>query len=106
MPLLFKPHHDLYFRLFLLGAAALLILIAVVGEVWKWASYETGVGVAVAQPVAFSHKHHVGDDGLDCRYCHTSVETSASAGMPATAVCMNCHKQIWADSPYLKPVRD
>jgi hypothetical protein len=47
----------------------------------------------------------VGDDGIDCRYCHTSVETAASAGIPSTAICMNCHKQIWADSPYLEPVR-
>src|SRR4029077_5862768 len=51
------------------------------------------------------HKHHVGDDGIDCRYCHTSVETAASAGMPSTNTCMNCHKQIWADSTYLEPVR-
>lgn len=57
------------------------------------------------QPVQFSHKHHVGDDGVDCRYCHTSVETSSSAGMPPTQTCMNCHSQIWADSPYLEPVR-
>ena len=54
----------------------------------------------------FSHKHHVGDDGIDCRYCHTSVETAASAGIPSTSTCMNCHKQIWADSPYLEPVRE
>ena len=53
----------------------------------------------------FSHKHHVGDDGIDCRYCHTSVETSASAGIPPTQTCMNCHSQIWSDSPYLEPVR-
>ena len=58
------------------------------------------------QPVQFSHKHHVGDDGIDCRYCHTSVETSASAGIPPTQTCMNCHSQIWADSPYLEPVRE
>jgi hypothetical protein len=57
------------------------------------------------QPVQFSHKHHTGDDGIDCRYCHTSVETSASAGMPPTQTCMNCHSQIWSDSPYLEPVR-
>src|SRR6476659_7453391 len=57
------------------------------------------------QPVQFSHKHHVGDDGIDCRYCHTTVETAASAGIPSTAICMSCHKQIWADSPYLEPGR-
>jgi hypothetical protein len=68
-------------------------------------SYLTGQFVEKQQPVQFSHKHHVGDDGIDCRYCHTSVETSSSAGMPPTSTCMNCHSQIWADSPYLEPVR-
>jgi hypothetical protein len=68
-------------------------------------SYLTGQFVEKQQPVQFSHKHHVGDDGIDCRFCHTSVETSSSAGMPPTSTCMNCHSQIWADSPYLEPVR-
>jgi hypothetical protein len=58
------------------------------------------------QPVQFSHKHHVGDEGFDCRYCHQSVEYAASAGIPPTKTCMNCHTQIWADSPYLEPVRE
>lgn len=69
-------------------------------------SYLTGRYLEKQQPVQFSHKHHVGDDGIDCRYCHTSVETSASAGVPPTQTCMNCHSQIWADSPYLEPVRE
>ena len=68
--------------------------------------YVTAVGVAVPQPVAFSHKHHVGDDGIDCRYCHTSVENSSFAGMPSTQTCMNCHAQLFADSPALALVRD
>ncbi len=68
-------------------------------------SYLTGQYVEKQQPVQFSHKHHVGDDGIDCRYCHSTVETTASAGMPSTQTCMNCHSQIWADSPYLEPVR-
>ncbi len=68
-------------------------------------SYLTGRYVEKQQPVQFSHKHHVGDDGIDCRYCHSTVETTASAGMPSTQTCMNCHSQIWADSPYLEPVR-
>ncbi len=69
-------------------------------------SYLTGRYLEKQQPVQFSHKHHVGDDGIDCRYCHTSVETSASAGIPPTQTCMNCHSQIWSDSPYLEPVRE
>jgi hypothetical protein len=68
-------------------------------------SYLTNQFSERPQPVQFSHKHHVGDDGIDCRYCHTAVETSASAGMPPTQTCMACHSQIWADSPYLEPVR-
>lgn len=61
--------------------------------------------VPIVQPVQFSHKHHSGDDGIDCRYCHTSVEKSAYAGMPATHTCMSCHSQIWSDSAELAPVR-
>lgn len=68
-------------------------------------SYLTGRYLEKQQPVQFSHKHHSGDDGIDCRYCHSSVETTASAGIPPTQTCMNCHTQIWADSPYLEPVR-
>jgi len=67
--------------------------------------YITGRYVERQQPVQFSHKHHVGDDGIDCRYCHTTVETAANAGIPPTQTCMNCHNEIWADSPYLEPVR-
>jgi hypothetical protein len=66
----------------------------------------TQVGAAPEQPVPFSHEHHVVDDGIDCRYCHTTVETSAFAGMPDTKTCMNCHSQILADSPVLAPVRE
>src|SRR5437660_2869412 len=58
------------------------------------------------QPVQLSHKHHVGDDGIDCRYCHTSVEKSAFAGVPPTETCMTCHSQIWTESPLLAPVRE
>ena len=68
-------------------------------------SYLTGRYVEKQQPVQFSHKHHTGDDGIDCRYCHTTVETTASAGMPSTETCMTCHSQTWSDSPYLEPVR-
>jgi hypothetical protein len=67
--------------------------------------YVTEVGVPQDQSVPFSHKHHVSDAGIDCRYCHTSVETSSFAGIPPTETCMSCHSQIWADSPMLEPVR-
>jgi hypothetical protein len=74
--------------------------------VFARSSYITGVALERPQPVQFSHKHHTGDDGIDCRYCHTAVETSNSAGLPPTQTCMNCHQQIWSDSPYLQIVRD
>ncbi|MEO8605989.1 MAG: cytochrome c3 family protein [bacterium] len=67
--------------------------------------YTTRQLVAREQPVPFSHKHHAGELGLDCRYCHTSVETSSFAGIPPTQTCMNCHSQIWTQSPTLEPVR-
>ncbi len=68
-------------------------------------SYSTGQGIVIKQPIPFSHDHHTAALGIDCRYCHTSVEVAASAGIPPTATCMNCHKQIWSDSPMLEPVR-
>jgi hypothetical protein len=80
-------------------------LFTVLGILFR-SPYETGVGVPIQQPVPFSHKHHVGDEGFDCRYCHTSVEDSAFAGIPSTAICMNCHSQIWAQSPALALVRE
>jgi len=66
----------------------------------------TGQGVTVEQPVPFSHDHHVSGLGIDCRYCHTAVEKSSSAGIPPTATCYNCHKLIWNDAPMLAPVRE
>ena len=68
-------------------------------------SWVTRQGIAREQPVQFSHMHHAGELGIDCRYCHTTVERLAYAGMPPTQTCMNCHAQIWRDSPFLEPVR-
>jgi Cytochrome c3/Class III cytochrome C family len=101
-------HHSTNFLAKLSIFGAIFILLA---AMWALAeinrsSYNTGQFIERQQPVQFSHKHHAGDDGIDCRYCHTSVETSASAGIPPTQTCMNCHSQIWADSPYLEPVRE
>ena len=68
-------------------------------------SFITNVGVAPDQPVPFSYKHHVLDDGIDCRYCHTSVEQSSFAGLPPTETCMSCHSQVWSNAAILEPVR-
>jgi hypothetical protein len=68
-------------------------------------SWVTRQGIAREQPVQFSHAHHAGELGIDCRYCHTTVERLAYAGIPPTQTCMNCHAQIWRDSPFLEPVR-
>jgi hypothetical protein len=106
MPQIFHHSTNTLAKLSIFGA--IFILLA---AMWALAeinrsSYNTGQYIERQQPVQFSHKHHTGDDGIDCRYCHTSVETSSSAGMPSTQTCMNCHSQIWADSPYLEPVRE
>jgi hypothetical protein len=86
-------------------------LFAAAGGLWlvlevNRSSYVTQAGVARTQPVQFSHQHHVGGMGLDCRYCHTSVERAAVAGIPPTQTCMNCHSQIWSTSPELERVRE
>jgi len=81
--------------------------LGVVGALMIFARspYVTQAGLAVDQPIPFSHKHHVGDDGIACEYCHTSVRTSSFAGMPSTDTCMNCHSQVWNGSNTLAPVR-
>jgi len=92
-------------RLSIYGAVILIALLGYAVDVVNKTSYVTEVNNARPQPVPFSHKHHVGELGLDCRYCHTSVEVSSSAGMPPTETCMTCHSQIWTNSEMLEPVR-
>ena len=87
---------------------ALLGLVVALGAmlpVLQRSDFVTAANTFVEQPVQFSHQHHVGGIGIDCRYCHTSVEVSYSAGIPPTKTCINCHSQIWSTSPYLEPVR-
>jgi hypothetical protein len=105
MPQTFHRSTNTLSRLSIFGA-----LFVVAGGLWGLAtinrsSYVTEVGVARQQPVQFSHKHHAGELGIDCRYCHTGVERGTIANVPPTATCMNCHAQIWRDSPFLEPVR-
>jgi cytochrome c7-like protein/class III cytochrome C family protein len=87
------------------GGVAILGMISWILVALYGSDYMTEVNVAREQPVPFSHKHHVSDDGIDCRYCHSSVETAKFAGLPSTETCMTCHSQIWPDSPMLDPVR-
>jgi hypothetical protein len=105
MAQLFSPRANIHSRVIIVG-----VVVLVCGAGWAtstiyWSPYTTYVGVPFDQPVPFSHKHHVGDDGIDCRYCHTSVETSAFAGLPSTQTCMTCHSQIFSDAPVLASVR-
>jgi hypothetical protein len=92
-------------RLSIFGAVFILSGLGVVWAMFIRSDYVTRVLVFRDQPVPFSHQHHVGGLGIDCRYCHTSVEKSSYAGIPATEICMNCHSQIWVKSPMLEPVR-
>src|SRR5256714_4880160 len=94
-------------------ARASLVIVAVVAAGLGWALWElertpyvTNAGVRRPQPVPFSHQHHVTGLGIDCRYCHTSVEESSFAGIPPTKTCMNCHSQIWTNAALLEPVRE
>lgn len=93
-------------RVSIFGSIALVVAAVAALAAINESSYISEVGVARIQPVPFSHKHHVTDDGIDCRYCHTSVESSSFAGIPPTKTCMNCHTQIWSDSEMLAPVRE
>ena len=86
--------------LFVAGSAGLIL-----AELQR-SSYVTRQYEPRVQTPPFSHQHHVGGLGIDCRYCHTSVETSSFAGIPPTKTCMNCHAQIWTSAPMLEPVRE
>jgi len=84
-----------------------VVLIAAAIFAWRWGmAYPFAVAAPVRQPLPFSHLHHVRDDGIDCRYCHTSVEQSAFAGVPSSEICMTCHSQLFRDVKLLKPLHD
>jgi hypothetical protein len=92
----------------LILACATLLVVALIGWWWFWpqSDYARHVSWIVEQPIPFSHEHHVGGLGIDCRFCHTSVEVSSTAGLPPTYTCMTCHSQIWTNAALLGPVRD
>jgi cytochrome c7-like protein len=96
----FIARFTVFFAVFLIGLG-----LAGVLEVAR-SSYMTRQNIVREQPVQFSHKHHVADEGIDCRYCHTSVESSAVAGIPPTRTCMNCHSVLFNTVGYLEPIRE
>jgi Cytochrome c7 and related cytochrome c len=102
---IFGPRANLFMNAALIGTAVLLAMLIALVWVVPVMGFNTELGHAPRQPVPFSHEHHVGGLGLDCRYCHTSVEIAADAGMPATETCMTCHSQIWTNAALLAPVR-
>ena|SRR5207247_1702808 len=106
MPQIFHRSTNTFSKLSIFGAVFIIAAIAAVLTAINRSGYVTEAGVSREQPVPFSHRHHVGGMGIDCRYCHTSVENAAFANIPPTKTCINCHSQIWANSPTLEPVRE
>jgi hypothetical protein len=104
MAQVFHRHANLFVKLALVG---IFIALVAGGFVWRYSTARPAAErEPVPQPVPFSHKHHVADDGLDCRYCHTAVEDSSTAGMPPTKTCMTCHSQLFTGEQPLAPVVD
>lgn len=102
----FPPSANTWIRISVLGCVVLIAGTFWFFEMMQRSTYYSQREIVHAQPVPFSHEHHVGGLGLDCRYCHTSVETSSFAGMPPTKTCMNCHAQIWTNTEMLNPIRE
>ena len=105
MSQIFPRHTNIYSRLSIIAIAVFAAGLGGVVGLLHLSGYNTNQNMFVEQPVQFSHAHHVGGMGIDCRYCHTSVEESAFANIPPTKTCMNCHSQIWNTAPILEPVR-
>jgi len=106
MTQIFSPAANLMAWLSVAGLGVLIVAGVVFMFAYQRSRYMTNAGVEVLQPVPFSHQHHVGGLGIDCRYCHTTVESSPSAGMPSTETCMTCHKEIYTSERMLAPLRE
>lgn len=102
----FHPSTNTISKVTIFGAVFIIAIVLWLLVQSNRSSYATLAGVPRDQIVPFSHKHHVSGLGIDCRYCHTSVEDSSFAGIPPTHTCMTCHSQVWRDSPMLEPVRE
>src|SRR3954470_2687034 len=106
MSQIFHHSSNTFARITMFGAVFILGFVA-----WAFGSLDRSTYMSRAtnpreQPVPFSHAHHVGGLGIDCRYCHTGVEVGRHAGLPATEVCMTCHSQLWTGASVLAPVRE
>lgn len=106
MPQLFRPGANTLARLSLAAIVAVPGLALLIGGAVARSGMTTGEGRFVEQPVPFSHQHHAGELGIDCRYCHTGVERTAAAVVPPTHTCMTCHSQIWTNAAMLAPMRE
>jgi hypothetical protein len=106
MPQVFHRSFNAIGRVVVFGLPLTLAGLGIGAAAFFRSGYATGADTAYEQPVPFSHQHHVSQLGIDCRYCHTSVETSAFAGIPPTKTCMNCHQQMWVGADLLAPVRE
>nr|HEX4316788.1 cytochrome c3 family protein [Kofleriaceae bacterium] len=105
MPALFARSSNTLYRLAIAGAVGTLTAAICAPMIYIRTAYGGDVGDQIEQPIAFDHRHHVRDDGIDCVYCHDTVETSEEAGLPSTERCMGCHGQVWPDSPELALLR-
>ena len=105
MPAVFSPRANLIARASIALGLLLVCGAGVIAYAYINSSYYNDVNVEIDQPVPFSHEHHVGGLGIDCRYCHASVEESAFAGMPASETCMGCHSKLWTRADLLEPIR-
>ena len=105
MAQIFHPAMNTVAKASIFGAVFFILFLAWVGAGVTRSTYITNEGIARNQPVPFSHEHHVNGLGIDCRYCHSTVDKSAFAGIPPTKVCMTCHSQVWTNAAILEPVR-
>jgi hypothetical protein len=105
MPQIFPKSANAWSKASIFMVLGLVVTLGWTIMVLQRSDFVTAAGTYVDQPVQFSHQHHVGGIGIDCRYCHNSVEVAATASIPPTKTCINCHSQIWSTSPYLEPVR-
>jgi hypothetical protein len=106
MAQLFRPSTNTIAKVSIAVVVLLVFSTLAIAYIVDRGGWITTAQSAPEQPIPFSHKHHVKDDGIDCRYCHTGVETSHFAGLPATETCMSCHSQIWNNASVTQAVRD